>query len=468
LAASQLYFDGAIRDKQPIVVSLPIGEIPRLGTPRSIRQGLRMYPIPAGVSICSYSDSCAVATWTPITGVTVESARPCAEVATARNRTLEVSESGTLAVFDLLTGMVTQRAVRDSVGYLMPYVRQEPLSGTEFCRDLGWWYGVLVCDGWLRPSMIGYAKNDPAKRQEFERITRELFGHDFSFHEYFDDGSSPDKYAESAKIHLFSRTLRDTVHDCYCSRGPGRGALYKKIPDAILASGCRDCLLGVLAGLLEGDRTLGWGNSKKTPQAVCRSNTSSWCLVKSIARLGRLLGIRISITTNPPRNTSNESYSINWCLLDIVSVVPELHFVGEDSRQWQQEFLQSPPTKDDTNIVPIATRLAEHLGHLLLQQKELNLYNTCRQAMRTFYMTRRAATRILQLTDRDAELQPLRMAFERIVTCEAIHWDRVTGVSATNRQQTFGLVVPGTGVFMVQNGLQVPAEETVNARSARG
>jgi hypothetical protein len=389
------------------------------------------------------------------------------EVLTARNRTFEVSERGTLAVFDPLTGMLTRRPVTDCVGHLAPYVRQEPLSGTQFCREIGWWYGALVSDGWLRPTMIGFAKNDPAMRREFERITRHHFDPNFSLNEYFDDGSSPEKFAESSKIHLFGRSLRETVHDCYCPRGPGRGALYKKIPDAILAFGSRDCLLGLLAGLLEGDSSLGWGRSKKRPQAVCRSNTSSWCLVKSIERLGRLLGTRISTTINPPKKASNESYSINWSLPDIISLVPDLQFVSEEARHWQVEFLQSPPVKDDTDIVPIATSLAEHLGLLLARRKERNLYNTCRQAIRTLYLTRRTARRTLQLTEGDESLKPLRRAFERIVDCQAIHWDRVTDVYQTSRKPVFGLAAPGTDVFMVQNGLLVPIDDTVIPRISR-
>ncbi|HEX2473268.1 MAG TPA: hypothetical protein VHK01_00900 [Lacipirellulaceae bacterium] len=306
--------------------------------------------------------------------------------------------------------------------------------------------------------MIGYAKNDAEMREEFVRIARAHFDADFSLNEYFDDGRSPNKYAESAKLHLFSRKLRDMIHDCYCPRGPGRGALYKMIPHKILFSGSRECLLGLLCGILEGDSCLGWGRSKKRPQSVCRTNSSSNCLVKGLQRLSRLLGIRISITTNPPRGRSNESYSVNWSLPDIVLVMPELNFVSQPARQWKTEFLQFPPVKDDIDIVPIASALAMHFGRLLLRRKEMTPYGTCRDALRHHSMTRRAAKRILQVTQGDTALRQLRSSFQRIVDCDAIHWDRIRVVRPTSTSELFGLVVPSATGFMIETGLIIPTE----------
>ena len=305
---------------QILSVRLPMGKIPRLGAPRRLSGGISVYPVPAGVEICSYSHHDGKVRFAKIAGLAHAKSRQCAVAITVRKRTIEVANTAGLAVFDSATGRLVSRSVSECVGRLLPSIRQVPIRGKHFCRDLGWWYGVLVADGWLEPSMVGYAKNNPEKRAEFVRIARELISNDFTLNEYFDDGSSPGKFGASVKLHLYGPSLRQKIFDPYCPRGDGRGALYKRLPAVLFSQASRECLLGIFAGLLEGDSTLTWSHSKKRPQAVCCSHTSSVCLVRDLQQLGGLLGIRTTLTTTPARGRSQESYTLGWSLPDVVRV----------------------------------------------------------------------------------------------------------------------------------------------------
>jgi hypothetical protein len=174
------------------------------------------------------------------------------------------------------------------------------------------------------------------------------------------------------------------------------------------------------------------------------------------------------VTTTPPKGNSNESFAVLWSLPDIIRVLPELEFVSAPARQWQADFLASPPTKDSLDVVPIFARLAECFADLLLGKGELTLYGTCQDALRSFSMTRRAARRILRLTAKDASRNSDWQAFEKVVRNESIHWDRIAYVIGAGRHQVFCLAVPDTRVFEVQNGLIVHGADLAQpvARSA--
>ena len=149
-------------------------------------------------------------------------------------------------------------------------------------------------------------------------------------------------------------------------------------------------------------------------------------------------------------------------------VVPELRFVSQEARQWQAEFIANLPSKDQIDIVPVTKSFATQLTRQLLRLGEMNLYNSCQQAKRSHRLTREMARRILQVTSGKVELAPARRAFAKVVDNEAIHWDRITRVFDAGSDLVFGLAVPDTGVFMIQNGLIVAganAELTLGSSS---
>ena len=132
-----------------------------------------------------------------------------------------------LAIFDQATGQLVRIAPRDAIGNLLPFVKEQPWFGAEFDYELGWFYGALVADGWTQVNLLGYAKLEDAKRDEFVRIAREKLSSDFRAYTYRDD-NRPDKYSSSAKVHLWGKALPKQVFNCYGPRGDGRGALTRK------------------------------------------------------------------------------------------------------------------------------------------------------------------------------------------------------------------------------------------------
>jgi len=445
----------ALAANRRLSVVLPIGELPQVGIRQQDRNGAEVWRVPNGVAVCSYSHSDAMACLSEVRHFTIHRRSPCVRVETARHRIIEVSGAESLAVFDSNTGELVRRTVRASLGALTPWIKQEPILGTEFTREYGWWYGALISDGWLQNTMVGYAKNDPAKRAEFIRLAGELFTRDFTAHEYLDDGASATKFAPSAKVHLFGRALRDLISNCYAIRQEGRGALYKRIPQELLSRGSRECLLGLLAGLFDGDQSLGWNHAQRAPRGVCKTHTSSPFLVEDLKRLGRLLGIRLSITITPARGRSQQSYTVCWSLVDISGLAGELRLIGASGQCWLNEIQERAPTKDNIDIVPAWGEIVGLVSPLLVARKEMTLYSAFRKALTAHSVGRDSARRVVQLLNDWLINDPQWRRFSAIVSNEKIHWDRIEAIREIEPQDVYDLDVPSTNVFMIQNGIIV-------------
>lgn len=455
-----------------VQVTLPIGEFPRIGTPTRDRNGADVFEVPPGVSIPTYDHDTGEVFDAPVTHLTVEESHPCADVKTYRGRVVTVSDNESLAVFNTETGLVEKMRPADAVNKLAPVVKQQPVPGTEFDRDIGWWYGALVADGWVRPSTVGYSKNDDNSRREFERVARRV-NPNFICHEYLEE-KTEDKFSNSAKLHLNGKPLPEEVFSIYRDRNydEGRGALYKAIPQQILSRGSRECLLGVLSGLLDGDRTLGWNTAMKNPRCVCKFNTSSAAFRDSMLQLCRYLGIRCSVTTSPARGKSRESYILMPALADIHRLLPELTMVSEKSKEWASKFRDCPPAASGVDIKPITRELAAALQAVFLPINR-TLYSALSKAKTTGYLGEDTAEKVLQNLPEGFSHEWLPM-FQQIVANNAVQWDRVKTVTETTPRQVFDLAVPGPQVFMLANGLiiydtmqyHVPTTEAAQAEAA--
>lgn len=432
------------------------GDLPRLGAPVDQTEAATTYSVPAGISVCSYDPHVGRVEMAALTHFTVFESVASVDILTARKRVVTVAHADGAAVFDRTTGTLMPCCADDALFGLAPFVKREPRLGSSYNRKWGWFHGSVAADGWLKPSMVGYSKNDPNNRAEVVRIARACAGDSFTVKEYLEPKKA-NKFADSAKLHLFGRTLRDAVHDCYCPRGEGRGALYKMLPEALLATGSRECHLGMLAALFDGDSTLGWARGKDRSQAIWRTNTSSWCFASSQRWLGRLLGLRVSITDNPPRGRSEASYSINWCLSDMQGIVPELEFVSAEARAWQAEFVQLPPAKDDIDIVPVARGVADQLAQPLCRLGHRNSYDSCRQTVRVGSMSRRTARRILSESAGIDEIAEQRRSLAFIADNDSIHWDRIKQAIDAGEQPMVELGFADERLVMLEDGLLVPA-----------
>jgi DNA-directed RNA polymerase beta subunit/DNA-directed RNA polymerase beta' subunit len=439
-------------------ILLPIGELPTIGNPAASKThpNQRVYELPAGLSVLSYNPETGGAIYSPITHLTREDNHACVLVETARNRKVEVSDNESLCVYDTDVAAVRKSRPDQSVGKFSPFVKQEPISGNEFDYEIGWWYGAVVADGWKTPRTIGYSKLDDAKRLAFERIARNKINPNFSMYEYVEEKTDA-KLSNSKKIHLNGKQLCESVFNFLAERCDDdnglRSALFKKIPEEILSRGSRNCLLGVLAGLLEGDRSIGWNTVKAKKQFVANLCTSSPHLVASAGSLFRKLGLRYSVTTTPPKGMSHESYTICISIVDLHKLVPELSFVAQDATQLFQEFLGQPPASDDRDVIPVPIALADKLSKPLLKDHK-PLYLALRATIsKKRPLSRDTCKRVLTAIDSLSLDHPQLRQWRTIVDDHAIHWDEIKTVTPTHTQTVYDIVVPETKVYAIGNGL---------------
>ena len=431
-----------------------IGEFPRRGKSIKDKNGAAVYRVPAGISVQSYDHAAGKSGYYPVTHLTVEAAHACVTVTTARGREVEVSDNESLCVFDDSNGGLKKIKPTDALDKLSPVIVAEEPPGDEFNRDLGWWYGALVSDGWLTDRSVGYAKSEDVKRTEFVRIATEQLSPDFNLYEYRGTAGD-DKYADSVKVHLNGVGLRHCVLDCYAEDGPsGRSALRKIIPPRILNCGSRDCLLGLLSGLLDGDGTVAYNRHRSKKLFVCAYSTSSLALAVCVRRLCRRLGIRTGLTTSPANKTRNEAYIVNLSIIDLHSIAVELTSVGEHEQALIAEFVaESPPSKDDLDIVPVTAALSVELSKAATP-KNLTLYTAARKAIKYGYLGRSTALRLFDLLPHDFEHEHLA-GFTAVIFNRAVHWDRIRTVTPSGTHPVFDLAVPTTKVFAIDNGLVI-------------
>lgn len=434
---------------------IEIGSFPRTGRPVKDRNGADVYRVPAGVRVLTYDLASGQLVYAPATHFTVEDDHRCARVTTRHGRQVTVSDNESLAVFDASTNELVKVTPQEAVGKMVPFVRCQGPGGDSHDFDTGWWYGALAADGWVQQYMVGYAKNDDRKRTEFVRLAVQLFGPIFSCNEYHEK-KSEQKFADSSKVHLCGRELAEAVArlPVYSTDGEegGRGALRKTLPTALLDGGSRDCLLGIFSGLLDGDAMLRWSPSKKKPQFDARVHTSSPALRDSICRLGRLLGVRIGVTTTPARRTSQESYVLVPFLADLHRIAGQLRLVGQEAAGLLAQFAAGPAPKDDRDIVPVPRALADALSHRALPVNK-SLYVILRKAVAVGHLGRASARTALALVPEDQ--QATFAAWAALVANEDVHWDLFAAQEPAGNHQVFDLAVPQTKVFVTDDGLVV-------------
>lgn len=430
-----------------------IGDIPRQGKGFKGKDGQTIYNLPEGLSVLSYGPETCKPIYTPITKITIDENHACREVKTRSGRSVIVSDNESLCVFDTELGQVRKMKPTDAVGKLSPYVKQYPIVGNQFSFELGWWYAVLAADGWKQEFLVGYSKNDTASRKEFERIARECILDAFNVNEYSDKDRA-NKFGDSVKIHLsgkhFVKKVLDVVHPDHKDHPEDRAALYKKLPDVLLYNGSRECLLGLLSGAIDGDASVGWNTTNKNRRFFCRFNTSSPYLVESYKELLARLGVRYSVTVTPAKGQSKTSYTVCPSVTDLFKILPECRLVNAERKAIIDEFLATTESlKDDLDIVPISSGLANILSKLLIQQK--NLYGLLRSAVSSGKLGRGTAKKVLELVpelDHDHY-----MIFTHIVNGDHIHWDPIVSATEVEARDVFDLEVPETKVFSANNGL---------------
>ena len=437
-------------------VCLPIQEFPRVGTPVKDKNGADMFAVPPGVETLSYDVNTGEACWCPVTLLTVEDGAECATVTTTGGREVTISANESLVAYDPETGGLEKIKPSDAQGRLVPVLAKPPTQfGSNYSYAIGWWYGSLISDGWVTDRTVGYAKLDDAKREKFVEIARKEICENFCTRTY-EDKPGVKKLGKSKKVHLNGCDLAAAVFQCVdlLNKKPGqRSALHKFIPEEILEKGTRECLLGLLAGLLEGDGTMCWNTSKNMRRAAISFSTSSRKLCESLRRLCYKLGIRLNVITVPPRGLSTTTYAITFSIPDMWRIYPELMFFGGKEQEFHKEFCALPEPKDDRDIVPLSREEATQAIKALTSNSRAGLYFY--ESKKRGYVSRAHALDYLSGLP-EAVCPVLR----RHAANKEVLWEKYKTIASVEPRQVFDIAVDGTKVFVIGNGLVV--YDTVN------
>lgn len=446
-----------------------IGDFPRgpvlesFGTPSQTVHG-----VPLGVSVLTYDHQTGRTLFAPVTQFTVDRDHPVVRVRTRHGREVIVSDNESLCVFDPEVGGV--RKAKPATGLFIPCMRSEPHVGQRFDYDVGWWYGMLLSDGWVTERTVGLAKLDERKRDEFVRIAREKIHDNFTAMTYARKaGEQPNTWGAATKVHLNSASLVRHVFSCYAGTPAAgeRSALYKQIPAELLGSGSEACLLGLLGGLLDGDGSVTWNMAAANKRFAVRVSTSSKYLADGVVVLCRRLGLRASITSVEPRGPSTHTaYIVLPSVVDFHRVAGRLRLIDVKKAAVLTEFAADPaPTVDNSTLIPIARSLATSLQQLpneeLSRATGPRVRKLLKQAIGTGYLNRQQAAFVLGELPADYDHVGLT-ELQQMVATEDIVWDPVVAVEPLDKREVYDLNVPDTKVFVVGSGIVVWDTSTIN------
>jgi len=436
-----------------INVRMKIGEFPAVGEYAYDRNGAKVYNVPKGVYIHT-GDHNKGARRAEITQFTVEENCPSVEVTTYRGRKLTVSDNESLAVYDPVQDNTVKTAPKDAIGRLVPVIRKYPDHGNKYNFDQGWWYGALVADGWVRDRVVGYSKLDEEKRDNFVRIARSQIEENFTVTGPYSRAKGENGgWGEGVKIHL-NGDLASKTFSVYS--GEGKGTLHKRIPSELLSEGSYDSLVGVLSGLLDGDATVSWNKCTGKDRPVIRFNTSSIYLVESMEYLGKLLGVRMSVTTYPARGSSKEAYMVSPSIPDLYNegLLDRIKIVDKEKSEVLSVLRDKERIEDRTDIVAFPAAVAEGLKSRALDRKVMKDYDKLGKVRKSGYLTREAMRNILR--DYKDEMDPgVYNNLYRRVEDTTIFWDRIKSVKDAGERTVFDFEIPDNKMFAISNGLVV-------------
>ena len=242
------------------------------------------------------------------------------------------------------------------------------------------------------------------------------------------------------------------------------GALVsgRKIPS--LGTFSKRALLGVLAGLLDGNGSVSITHGKKKPQVVVNFSTSSPYLVRSMHELGMRLGVRTGVTTTKRRLQKHDVYTVTFSTVDLVQHADALvsMVVDGNTKDALRCLQQDVPTKDDRDVVPVPACIMDLLTSAtseLGKHEHFASVSTIKSAHKPFYrMSRSLAVKCTELLKRlpNARRKELKVdEWERLVATTSVHWDPVESVRSGATETVYDVCVPTTKIFAVDRGLIV-------------
>lgn len=456
-------FNPGEEDPDTVYCAMKIGEFPRKGVPVKDRNGALVYPVPDGVSVLSCDPVTGVPEFRPVSAVTVEENCHTVELSFG-SRKIIVSDNESLAAFDSKEGKLIKVSPAEIGDRMVPVLKKQQLPYGPFgTRDLGWMFGAFISDGWVTHNMVGYAKVEANKRAEFVRIMR-AYHENFTCNEYADrPQAGKNKLGASVKLHLCSKSLADWMRNWQLVNEEwsevARAALRKQINSKMIQYGSEDFLWGLFSGLLDGDGSISKNTAMEKPRFTARFSTSSKQLADDICALCYRLGLRYSMTVVPPRGFSNTAYIIIPSSIDLHANLDKLTCIGERECQLIWEWKQQAPSKDTKDMIPLSVKEAEVLLKLSTARKDVGvssgIYKTRKKSC--IYVGRIG---LMRYCDDIKEMFP--ELYARIKNENTI-WQTVTAVEDAGKRQVFDLMVEGTKVFAINNGVIIWDTANVHA-----
>lgn len=454
---------GEEEDPDTVYCAMKIGEFPRKGVPVKDRNGALVYPVPEGVSVLSCDPVTGVPEFRPVSAVTVEENCHTVELSFG-SRKIIVSDNESLAAFDSKEGKLIKVSPAEIGDRMVPVLKKQQLPYGPFGdRDLGWLFGAFISDGWVTHNMVGYAKLEDNKRADFVRIMRS-YHENFTCKEYADQPKAGNnKLGTSVKLHLFSKSLADWMRSWQLvnedDQIESRAALRKQINSKMIQYGSEDFLWGLFSGMLDGDGSIIKNTAMEKPRFTARFSTSSKQLADDICALCYRLGLRYSMTVVPPRGFSNTAYIIIPSSIDLHANLDKLTCIGERECQLIVEWKQQAPSKDTKDMIPLSVKEAEVLLKLATARKDVGVSSG-------IYKTRKKSciyggrSGLMRYCDDIKEMFP--ELYARIKNENTI-WQTVTAVEDAGKRQVFDLMVEGTKVFAINNGVIIWDTANVHA-----
>lgn len=448
------------------VVEIEIRDFPRLDTdPLKDKNGALVYQVPKGVKVLSYDHESGEAKYCTVSGLTVEQDCMTDLVTTRGGYEIIASDNDSLCIYDHETGDTRKAPPGSSMRNIVPVINKIPLPKGSYDFDTGWMVGAFVSDGFFmgeREDTIGYSKQSDAHRDRFFETLVRFEGSSLrrkTYGDYHDEGNGITGHSVKDHISRLSKVI-GLFKSCYADTPTtGRAALRKKLPTN-LTEFSEEALFGIFCGLVDGDGSISWNNSKSKPQLLVNINTSSKHLRDDVARLCKFIGIRCNCSSVPPKEGGIQK-SINYVITistpDMERVSSRLRFMSQAQERFN-EFVSIGLAKDDRDIVPVPYQVLEYLvsSNCKISTEDPKL----RASLRTIrssrkhapYLSRRNSLLLFKYLD---DSNDLHLKWKNLVLANQIHWDIISSVEPHKKIEVFDLIVEETKVFAANGGLVI-------------
>lgn len=472
-----------IINNEEIVKEIEIKDMPYIASTKKIdKNGASVYEVPKGLSVWTTDVDGKGSRWSPVTAFTVEVGCNLKKVTTRNKRTVTCSENESIAIYGT-DGKLNRVKPEDAIGQVVPVIAQLPVltKASVDNQEYGWFIGALVSDGWITLNKdtgiyyMGYSKFNKKHRERFEAFLASLFPADkYTVREYMNSGQG---FSDNrCKIHISSTDKNNEVQKwfeyladvIYVGSKEDKAkhivagfksAIIKRIPEEMF-NYSRATLLGLAAGLQDGDGSSSINRNKKRPGIVVNFSTSSPTLRDNVIVLGKLLGIRMSYGTTKPsagRPQVHDAYNIVWSVVDVARLINEIPCEETEALKHLKEV---GVNKDDRNVVPVSLTILERFRDLTKDPssgiKMSNLASKFTDARKANGMTTvsREAGRTL-VKAYTGERDALWTSFVNVVNDNTTHWDVIVSVEDAPTETVYDLEVPETKVFALSSGLVV-------------